>query len=99
MRMHAFFVALAFAFAGAAGPASATDAQAAMPAPAATPAATPPVANPVSNEERMVCRAERTIGSNRVQRVCRSVAQIERDREAARTQMSKSQICSTCGGD
>ena len=98
MRMRAFFVALAFAFAGVAGPASAIDAQAATPAAAEAPAGTPPAANSVSNEDRMVCKAERTIGSNRVQRVCRSAEQVRLDREAAREALDKRTICGTCGG-
>jgi hypothetical protein len=69
----------------------------AAPAPTLPPA--PAATKPASDQERMVCRAERTIGSNRVQRVCRSVAQIEREREAARSQLGKAQICSDCGGE
>lgn len=64
-----------------------------QPAPAAEPAK-----KQVAEEERMVCKAERTIGSNRVQRVCRSAEQARRDREAAREVMDKRSICSTCGG-
>lgn len=40
------------------------------------------------DEGRLVCKQERRIGSNRSHRVCRSAAQIEREREEARRQMS-----------
>lgn len=70
-----------------------------------TPISTPqpaPVAEPakpqVAEEGRMVCKAERTIGSNRVQRVCRTAEQVRREREAAREVLDKRAICSTCGG-
>lgn len=92
MRMHAFLAALAFGFGGLPAAASAGDTQAAAPTPPAARAATPRVAKPESDDERMVCKAERTIGSNRVQRVCRSAAQIEREREAARSQLDKAQV-------
>lgn len=57
-----------------------------------------PAKQQVAEQERMICKAERTIGSNRVQRVCRSAEQVRRDREAAREAMDKRAICSTCGG-
>lgn len=34
-------------------------------------------------EERLICRREKTIGSNRSQRVCRTAAEIRAQREAA----------------
>ena len=34
--------------------------------------------------DRMVCRRERTLGSNRITRVCRTAAQMELEREQAR---------------
>lgn len=37
--------------------------------------------------ERVVCRRERVLGSNRKVRVCKTVAQMEREREAARDSM------------
>jgi len=43
--------------------------------------------------ERMVCNYHKTIGSNRKTRVCKTAAQIERDREEARQQLSKPGIC------
>ncbi|WP_460822136.1 hypothetical protein [Lysobacter olei] len=73
-------------------PASVQDAPA--PAPAAEPAK-----REVAQDERTVCKVERTIGSNRTQRVCRSSEQIRREREAAREAMEKRGVCSTCGGD
>lgn len=104
MLIRAMAGALVLAVLGAVSIASANEVPAAdattaaIPAPAQA-AQAPAAAKPASNEERMVCKAERTIGSNRVQRVCRSVAQIEREREAARSQMGKAQVCSTCGGE
>ncbi|WP_156962962.1 hypothetical protein [Aerolutibacter daejeonensis] len=64
-----------------------------QPAPAAEPAK-----QQVVEEGRMICKAERTIGSNRVQRVCRSAEQVRLEREAAREALDKRAICSTCGG-
>lgn len=60
----------------------------AVPAPAVAPA----TVKPAPEEDRMICKAERTIGSNRVQRICRSAAQIEREREAARSELGKAQV-------
>jgi len=40
-------------------------------------------------EDRQVCRVEKELGSNRAKRVCRSSAQMERDRERAREELSK----------
>lgn len=68
-----------------------------LSAPQSAPAAEP-AKQKVAEEERMICKAERTIGSNRVQRVCRSAEQIRREREAAREALDKRAICSTCGG-
>lgn len=39
--------------------------------------------------ERMVCRRERTIGSNRITRVCRTEAQMEAERELARDELDR----------
>lgn len=50
-------------------------------------------------DERMICKRERQIGSNRMQRVCRTAAQIEREREAARKQMSGSGACTAGVGN
>lgn len=45
----------------------------------------------INNEEgeRMVCRRERTIGSNRITRVCRTEAQMEAERELARDEFDR----------
>jgi hypothetical protein len=37
----------------------------------------------------MVCRRERTIGSNRVTRICRTEAQMEAEREMARDELDR----------
>jgi hypothetical protein len=107
MRSSVFAVTIAALVAGAmfsvvraeeggiSSPAAQSQAPDATPQPA-------PVAEPakqrVAEEERMVCKAERTIGSNRVQRVCRTAEQVRREREAAREALDKRAICSTCGG-
>lgn len=67
-------------------------------APTAVPSAEP-AKQEVAQEERMVCRVERTIGSKLAQRVCRSPDQVRREREAAREALEKRGVCSTCGGD
>lgn len=41
------------------------------------------------DDERLVCTREKTLGSNRVTRVCRTKAQMEAEREFARQQMLK----------
>ncbi len=46
-----------------------------------------------AESERMICRRERTIGSNRVTRICRTAAQMQRDREAAKEHMTNSGAC------
>lgn len=45
--------------------------------------------------ERLVCRQERRVGSNRMTRVCRTAAQIERQREAARDTLSNGRSACT----
>jgi len=40
------------------------------------------------DEERMVCRHEKTLGSNMVERTCRTVAQMRIDQERARATMA-----------
>lgn len=42
--------------------------------------------------DRLICRRERTIGSNRVTRVCRTAAQLEAARELAREHIDNSDI-------
>jgi len=39
--------------------------------------------------ERLVCTREKTLGSNRATRVCRTVAQMEAERELARRQLNQ----------
>lgn len=41
--------------------------------------------------ERMICRRERTVGSNRITRICRTEAQLAAERERSREQMMDSQ--------
>lgn len=45
------------------------------------------------DDERMVCSYQKTIGSNRKTRVCKTAAQLEREREEARERMSKPGVC------
>jgi hypothetical protein len=40
-------------------------------------------------KERMICRTEKIVGSNRPERICRSASQVERDRERARTMRNR----------
>lgn len=86
------FRALALALLVTAAPAFAGPNDAAQPAatPAAAeaPAATD-AARPDPNEK--VCKLERQLGSNKMKRVCRTRAQIEIDREAAREALSREQ--------
>lgn len=42
-----------------------------------------------AEDERMVCTRERKVGSNFTQRVCRTVAQLRREREAARDALQR----------
>jgi hypothetical protein len=42
-----------------------------------------------TDDERMVCRRERTLGSQRVNQNCRTQAQMREDRERARDEMDK----------
>ncbi|MEP6634281.1 MAG: hypothetical protein ABJA62_08745 [Luteimonas sp.] len=46
----------------------------------------------INNDDanRMICRREKTLGSNRTARVCRTVAQMELERERARVDMDQS---------
>jgi hypothetical protein len=43
-----------------------------------------------AEDERMVCTRERKVGSNFTQRVCRTVAEMRREREAARDGLQRS---------
>lgn len=42
--------------------------------------------------DRLICRRERTLGSNRMTRVCRTAAQLEFEREQAREELDKSDV-------
>ena len=48
-------------------------------------------ADTAGDPDRMVCHVERTIGSNLAHKVCRSAAQLERERELSREGLSKAQ--------
>lgn len=48
--------------------------------------------------DRMICRRERAIGTNRMTRVCRTAEQMEVDRERARQEMSRSERNMRAGG-
>ena len=43
-------------------------------------------------DERLICRREKTIGSNRTTRICRTAAQMEIERELARDQIDQADI-------
>ena len=45
-----------------------------------------------AENERLVCEYTRTIGSNRKQRVCRTVEQIRTEQERAREQLNSSDV-------
>ncbi len=51
-----------------------------------------------SNPQHVVCKRERIMGSHIAQRVCRTVAQIETDREDARRTMDQRRSVNTRGG-
>lgn len=54
------------------------------PAPAAAPAATTPAAKPAMDDpNRLICKREHVVGSNRPQKVCMTVAQRDAAREAS----------------
>lgn len=60
--------------------------------PAATPAAAEaPAEAAKSDQDEKVCKLERQLGSNKMKRVCRTRAQMEIDREAAREALSREQ--------
>lgn len=48
-----------------------------------------------AGEDKLICKQERKIGSNRLQRVCRTAAQIEKERELARERMEDQRACTT----
>lgn len=45
-----------------------------------------------AEDERMVCKREKTIGSTRITRVCRTVAQEREAREAARDELDRADV-------
>lgn len=48
-------------------------------------------ADTAGDPDRMVCHVEKTIGSNLAHKVCRTAAQLERERELSRDGLSKAQ--------
>jgi hypothetical protein len=46
-----------------------------------------------TGEQKLICKQERKIGSNRLQRVCKTAAQIEKEREMARQRMDDQRAC------
>lgn len=50
------------------------------------------------SDERMVCIREKTIGSNRMTRTCRTESQWAEARERAREQLSRGGACTDLGG-
>ncbi len=51
----------------------------------------PVAAAPQVDPNEKICKVERELGSNKMKRVCRTRAQIEIDREAAREALSREQ--------
>lgn len=49
-----------------------------------------------AEDERMVCERRRILGSNRKERVCKTVAQLREEREAARSVMDSRGTCIDC---
>ena len=82
--MLVFTVALALSgFAQDAAPQAPTGAAVQTPAPAAAPAEEP------NERERMVCRRERVVGSNRPQRICMTQAQWDATRDQSRERFNE----------
>ncbi|MGO1719302.1 MAG: hypothetical protein ACTHZI_03820 [Luteimonas sp.] len=53
-----------------------------------------------AEDERMVCRRERTTGSHRVQNICKTVAQLRDEREQSQSALGNRDIrCDNCGSD
>lgn len=48
-----------------------------------------------AEDERMICEHQKTIGSNRKERVCKTVAQRRKEQEAARSVMGRATRCAT----
>jgi len=51
-----------------------------------------------AEEERMVCKREKPTGSNRTTTVCKTVAQIREEQEAARNAVDRTALCDSCNG-
>jgi len=54
-----------------------------------------------AEDERVICKTEKPTGSNRAQKVCRTVAQIRLEREASERAVGRRAVCSTgemCAG-
>lgn len=52
-----------------------------------------------AEDERIVCERRQILGSTRKERVCKTVAQLRQEREAAREQMDQRGGCSDCRGN
>lgn len=55
-------------------------------------ASTAPAAVDEEDDERLICRRERAIGSNRVTRVCRTAKQLQEERDAAQKAVREGQV-------
>lgn len=51
-----------------------------------------------ANDDRLVCELVKTLGSNRKERVCRTLGQIRAEREAVRNQLDRGGVQSIRGG-
>ena len=51
-----------------------------------------------ANDDRLVCQLQKTLGSNRKERVCRTAGQIRAEREAVRDQLDRGGMQSVSGG-
>ena len=49
-----------------------------------------------AESERMICERRPVLGSNRKERVCKTAAQMQADRDAARERMDNRDVCSDC---
>ena len=54
-------------------------------------AAVAPAAESKADPDEKVCKVERELGSNKMKRVCRTRAQVDADREAARDALTREQ--------
>jgi hypothetical protein len=50
-----------------------------------------------AENERVICKSEKPTGSNRAQRVCRTVAQMREEREASERLIDRRAVCSEGG--